>query len=73
MKKEVDGVLPFLDVLVRRKENKIETEVYTKATDSGLYLQYDCNHLKTVKNGTLNNMLHRAETHSSNIIVAYNQ
>jgi hypothetical protein len=31
MEKEVDGVLPFLDLLVRRKENKIETEVFRKA------------------------------------------
>jgi hypothetical protein len=65
VEKEVEGVIPFLDVLVKGRNQKIETEVYRKRTDSGLYLQYDSNHPKTVKNGIINTMLHRAETHSS--------
>jgi len=65
IEKEVNGTIPFLDVLVKRNNHKLETEVYRKATDSGLYLQYDSNHPKAVKNGIVNTMLHRAETHSS--------
>jgi hypothetical protein len=37
--------------------------------DSGLYLQYDYNHPKSVKNGIVNTLLHRAETHSSNATI----
>ena len=55
-----------MDVLVTRRDQKLDTEVYRKATDSGLYLQYDSNHPKAVKNGIVNTMLHRADTHSSN-------
>jgi hypothetical protein len=47
-------------------------EVYRKPTDSGLYLQYDSNHPKSVKNGIIITMLYRAETHSSTS-TAYNQ
>jgi hypothetical protein len=72
VEKEVDGVILFLDVLVKRSNQKIETEVYRKPTDSGLYLQYDSNHPKTAKNGIIITMLYRAETHSSNS-TAYNQ
>jgi hypothetical protein len=39
--------------------------VYRKPTDTGLYLQYNSNHPKTVLNGIVNTLLHRANTHSS--------
>jgi hypothetical protein len=54
VEKEVEGVMPFLEVLVKRSNQTIKTEVYRKPTDSGLYLQYDSNHPKTVKNGIIN-------------------
>jgi hypothetical protein len=61
---EKDKSLAFLDVLVRRdNDNKITTSVYRKPTESGLCLQYDSNHPKPVKNGVVNNLLHRASTH----------
>jgi hypothetical protein len=72
VEKEVEGVIPFLDVLVKRRNQEIEKEVYRKPTDSGLHLQYDYNHPKTVKNGIINTMLYRAETHSSTS-TAHNQ
>ena len=65
LEKEKDEGLPFLDVHVKRKNNKITTEVYRKPTDSGLYLQYDSNHPCAVKNGIVSTLLHRAKTHSS--------
>jgi hypothetical protein len=71
VEKEVEGVIPFLDALVKRMSyQKTETEVYRKTTDSGLYFQYDSNHPKAVRNGIINTMLYRAETHTS---TAYNQ
>jgi hypothetical protein len=38
LEKKKDGMLPFLDVEVKRVENKLTTAVYRKATDSGRYL-----------------------------------
>jgi hypothetical protein len=57
--------IPFLDVLVSRATGRLVTEVYRKPTNSDLYLQYDSCHPKSVKNGIVNTLLHRAETHSS--------
>ena len=34
------GEIPFLDVLLMRKDNKIETCVYRKKTNTDLYLQW---------------------------------
>ena len=65
IEREKDQELPYLDVLVKRKNNKLTTEVYRKPTDSGLYLQYDSSHPYTVKNGIVNTLIHRAKTHSS--------
>jgi hypothetical protein len=65
METELEGILPFLDVKVINSNGRITTEVYRKKTDSGLYLQYDSNHPKPVKNGIVNTLLHRAGTHST--------
>jgi hypothetical protein len=64
METEKEDILPILDVKVIKSNEKITTEVYRKKSDSGLYLQYDSNHPKPVKNGIVNTLLHRAETHS---------
>jgi predicted GIY-YIG superfamily endonuclease/flagellar basal body rod protein FlgC len=64
---EVEGCLPFLDVEVIRVKDRITTRVYRKPTNSNLYLQYDSAHPKSVKNGIVNTLLHRAETHCSDI------
>jgi hypothetical protein len=69
IEKEENDCLPFLDVRVKRKNNKIVTEVYRKPTDSGLILQYDSNHPLTVKKGLVNTLLHRATTHCSNVSI----
>jgi hypothetical protein len=49
----------------KKKERRVETEVYRKPTDTGLYLNYNSNHPKAVKNGIVNLLLVRAESHSS--------
>ena len=38
MELEKDGTLPFLDLLVSRKNNRFETCFYSKPTDTGLYI-----------------------------------
>jgi hypothetical protein len=55
--------LPFLDVLVKRSDNKIITSVYRKATDSGRYLNYNSNHPHSTKSGIAAGLLHRAKSH----------
>jgi hypothetical protein len=62
---EDNGKIPFLDVLLSRATGCLATEVYKKPTNSDLYLQYDSCHPKSAKNGIVNTLLHRAETHSS--------
>ena len=59
---EKEGVLPFLDVKLTKREDKIDTTVYRKATDSGRYLHYTSNHHRSVKVGVAACLLRRAET-----------
>jgi hypothetical protein len=37
LEQEKDGSLPFLDIVITRRENKLENSVYRKKTDSGSY------------------------------------
>ena len=38
---EKNGCIPFLDVLVKRKGDRLETEMYRKPTFIGVYLHWD--------------------------------
>ena len=40
MEREVDGLLPFLDMLIQRDNNKLNSTWYTKPTDTGLVMNY---------------------------------
>ena len=40
MEDEVEGTLPFLDILITRHESLISTSVYRKTTHSGIYSHY---------------------------------
>ena len=42
--------IPFLDILIKVKEGKLETELYTKPTDSHSYLHYNSAHPTHCKN-----------------------
>jgi hypothetical protein len=68
---EVEGFLPFLEVKVKRVKDRITTKVYRKPTNSNLNLQYDPAHPKKVKNIIVNTLLHKAETHCTDI-TSYN-
>jgi hypothetical protein len=53
---EVDSVIPFLDILVIRKEMTLATKVYRKPTHTGRYLNFRSNHLPHVKRGLIQSL-----------------
>ena len=50
--------IPFLDTLIIRKKSKIETTVYKKSTDTGIYLNWFSFAPDTWKQGTLKNLVY---------------
>ena len=50
---ESSGRIPFLEFLIIRKKSKIETTVYRKSTDTGIYLNWFSFAPNTWKRGTL--------------------
>ena len=65
MEKEKDNKLPFLDVLVTRKEQGLRSSVYRKPTFTGQYPNFNSHHPYTVKKGIVSCLQHRAKTISS--------
>ena len=57
---ESNNMLPFLDVLVIRKNNDIETTVYRKLTNNDIYLSWNSFPPKSWKRGTLRTVIKRA-------------
>ena len=57
---ENNNMLPFLDVLVIRKNNSIETTVYRNPTNSHVYLKWNSFSSKSWKRGTLRTIIKRA-------------
>ena len=57
---ENDGKLPFLDVLVIRKDYEVETTVYRKNTNNDIYLHWQSFSPTTWKRGTLQTLVSRA-------------
>ena len=55
-----DGKLPFLDVLVIRKDYKVETTVYHKSTNSDIYLHLQSFSPTAWKGGMLQTLVSRA-------------
>ena len=55
-----DGKLPFLDVLVIRKDCEVETTVYRKSTNNNIYLHWELFSPTTWKRGTLQTLFSRA-------------
>ena len=63
---ERDGKIPFLDVLLIRKNNTFETTVYRKPTNKGIYLHWNSFAPETWKRGTLRSIINRAYDICSN-------
>lgn len=57
---EDNRMLPFLDVMIERKESHLETSVYRKKTNSDLYMNWNSHSPRTWKIGTLRNLVRRA-------------
>ena len=57
---ESNNMLPFLDVLVIRKNNDIETTVYRKPNSNNVYLNWNSFSPKSWKRRTLRTVIKRA-------------
>ena len=42
-------MIPFLDVLIRKQDNRVSMDLYTKATDTRRYLPFSSAHPKHCK------------------------
>lgn len=63
---EKDGKISFLDVLLSRFDDKIETTVFRKETNNDIYLHWKSFAPITWKRGTLKTLIRRAYTICSN-------
>ena len=59
---EHNNKLPFLDVLLIKNANKIDTTVYRKPANTDVYLNWDTHAPTTLKRGTLRTILTHAYT-----------
>jgi hypothetical protein len=53
MKEEIDGILPFLDVAVKRIDNKLDLKIYRKLTFTSRFITSDSFHSFQQKNDCL--------------------
>ena len=59
IEKEADGTLPFLDMQLIHKVSEIKTKWYTKATDTGLILNFHSLAPKRYKRSIISGFVHR--------------
>ena len=57
---EANNKLPFLDVQIHRKPDKLTTSVYRKETHSDRYIHYNSNHEPRIFLNTISSMVRRA-------------
>lgn len=58
--KEVDGKLPFLDLMITRKEDEtVKFGIYRKPTSTDRYITSDSNHFGSQKQAAFHSMAHR--------------
>jgi len=60
IEREKDGVLPFLDLSIKRLPTKLITKVYRKETHTQRYIHWRSNQSKNCKLGVLKGLVHRA-------------
>ena len=65
MQTECNGMLPFLGIQLLYRSPQIETKVYVKATNSGLFFHYQSHVDNRYKKGSLGTILDRAHRLSS--------
>lgn len=59
MEKEENSSIPFLDLMIRRNENKLEFSIYRKPTDKQLFIGADSFHHRSHQHAAFHSMLHR--------------
>ena len=57
---ETDRKIPFLDVMIERKDSLLETSVYRKKTNNNIYMNWNSYSPRSWKIGTLRNLTRRA-------------
>jgi hypothetical protein len=57
MEVEANDTLPFLDVLVMKRDPKLTTKVYWKPTHTGCYLHFKFNHPHHTKRGVIDSLV----------------
>lgn len=62
MELEENNTLPFLDVLVEKRNGDIQFKVYRKPTHTDRYLHATSHHHPKQKRGLMNTLVHRAKT-----------
>ena len=65
MEVEVEGKIPFLGVEISKKDDRLETKVYIKPTNTGLLLHYHSHVDKKYKRSLITTMLNQAHCISS--------
>ena len=60
LERENCGILPFLDMSIRREKNSMVTKVYRKETHTQRYINWKSNHPKNCLLGVLKGLVHRA-------------
>ena len=60
LEREKDGMLPFLDLFIKRETDSFITKVYRKETHTQKYIHWKSNHSRAVKLGVLKGLIHRA-------------
>jgi hypothetical protein len=60
VEKEMDGRIPFLDLMVSRKgDNSLKFSIYRKPTSTDRYITSDSNHFGAQKQAAFHSMTHR--------------
>lgn len=59
VEREIDGILPFLDLKIIRNGENLEFDVYRKPTTTSVFIPYDSNHNYSHKMSAFSSMIHR--------------
>ena len=60
VEKEINGILPFLDLSIKRNDHSLITKIYRKGTHTFRYLNWRSNHSKKCLLGVMKGLIHRA-------------
>jgi hypothetical protein len=73
LEEESNQKLPYLDILIERNTQKLNTKVYRKPTDKGILLNYKSNHSHSTKATVVRSGLMRAYNYCQNKLDRQNE